>query len=46
MGLLTTLRGLIRTIAAVFVMVAHKVLRNALSVLAHELIAAACVVED
>lgn len=42
---LTTLQRLIGAIAAVVVMVTHKVLGDAQSVLAHELIAAACVVE-
>lgn len=44
-GSLTTLQGLIGAIAAIVVMVAHKVLGDALSVLAHELVAAARVVE-
>lgn len=42
---LTTLLGLIWAVAAVAVMVTHKVLGDALPVLAHELIAAARVVE-
>lgn len=45
MVLLTTLLGLVRAITAVIVMVTHKVLWDTLSVLAHELIAAARVVE-
>lgn len=42
---LTTLLGLVGAITAVVVVVAHKVLGDALSILAHELIAAAGVVE-
>lgn len=45
MAPLTTLLGLVWTIAAVAVMVTHEVLGDTLSVLAHELIAAARVVE-
>lgn len=43
---LTTLLRLIGSIAAVFVMVTDKVLGDALSVLAHELAAAARVIEN
>lgn len=42
---LTALLGLVGTVAAVVVVVAHEVLGDALSVLAHELVAAARVVE-
>lgn len=42
---LTTLQGLVGAVAAVVVMVTHKVLGNALPVLAHELVAATRVVE-
>lgn len=42
---LTALRGLVRAVATVFVVVAHEVFGDALAVLAHELVAAARVVE-
>lgn len=42
---LTALLRLVGAVAAVLVVVAHEVLGDALPVLAHELVAAACVVE-
>lgn len=45
-GPLTALGGLIGAVSAVFVMVTHEVFGDTLSALAHELVPAACVVED